>query len=338
MTPRALLVMAPETFTRQFGPTERARLQELVTLVDPSVAEDFTSPPAEVLAEVEVLITSWGAPELSIEALQRMPALRVILHAAGSVRGILPAGVFALANQRGIRVTSAAEINAIPVAEFTLAAIIFAGKRALPLAQASRTAPVGWEEAFATRNLSNLDRTIGLVGFSKIGRRVLDLLPALQTKQVLVADPFADADQVAAAGGTLAPLAEVLAHSEILSLHAPLLPATHRMIGQRELATMPDGATLINTARGGLVDHDALTSECASGRIDAILDVTDPEPLPAGHPLLTLDNVTVTPHVAGSLGSEVRRMTWFVLDALAAYCAGADLPGLVPADATDKSA
>ena len=334
MRPRTLLVMAPATFDQLFGAPELARLRELSTVTEPVHVASFDDVPPAVLAEVEVLITGWGCAEIPEPVLAAAPRLRLVLHAAGSARGLLPAGGY----ERGIQVATAAEANAIPVAEYTLAAIVLAGKRALPLAQLGRTSPTGWGASFSARTLSNHGRTIGIVGFSKIGRRVLDLLRVLQTGPVLVADPLADRAEVARAGGELLPLAEVLARAEILSLHAPLLPSTQGMIGAAELALLPDGATLINTARGPIVDHDALLTECTTGRLDAILDVTDPEPLPAGHPLLDLPNVTVTPHLAGSLGSETRRLSAFVLDALAAHLQARPLPGALTAETIGVSA
>ena len=334
MRPRALLVMAPATFDQLFGAPELARLRELTRVVEPVHVASFDDAGAAVLAEVEVLITGWGCPQIPEAVLTAAPRLQLVLHAAGSARDLLPAAGY----ERGIQVATAAEANAVPVAEYTLAAIVLAGKRALPLAQLGRTSPAGWGTSFAARTLSNRGRTIGIVGFSKIGRRVLQLLPVLDTGPVLVADPFADPDEVRRAGGELLPLPDVLTRAEILSLHAPLLPATRGMIGAAELALLPDGATLINTARGGLVDHGALLTECAAGRLDAILDVTDPEPLPTDHPLLTLPNVTITPHLAGSLGSETRRLSAFVLDALAAHLQSRPLPGALTAETIGVSA
>src|SRR5699024_11780312 len=169
-------------------------------------------------------------------------------------------------------------------------------------------------------------------------RRVLDLLRVLETGPVLVADPIADPDAVRSAGGELVELPDLLTRAEICSLHAPLLPSTEGMIGAAELALLPDGATLINTARGGILDHHALLTECAAGRLDAILDVTDPEPLPVGHPLLGLPNVTITPHVAGSLGSETRRLSAFALDAPPAHLESRPLPGALTAERLRASA
>jgi phosphoglycerate dehydrogenase-like enzyme len=101
-------------------------------------------------------------------------------------------------------------------------------------------------------------------------------------------------------------LARLASQSRIFSLHAPDIPTTRGMVSAAVLAALPDGATLINTARGALVDQDALVRELASGRIRAALDVTEPDPLPAGHPLFALPNVYLTPHLAGAMGTEIR--------------------------------
>ena len=107
---------------------------------------------------------------------------------------------------------------------------------------------------------------------------------------------------------SLVGLDELLAGSDIVSLHAPDIPQTYRMLDRRRLATIPDGATLINTSRGALIDPDALTDELTAGRLNAVLDVTEPEPLPWNSPLRNLPNVFVTPHIAGSLGNELERL------------------------------
>lgn len=331
---QALLVMGEPVYRELFGAAERERLSALASLGDPACSDRFDAAATARLAEVDVLITSWGCPPITPEILEAAPRVRAILHAAGSVRDLLPAQV----HERGITVTSAADANAIPVAEFTLAAIILAGKRAIPMAALNQHRPVTWG-GIDTGALSNLGRTIGLVGFSRIGKRTIELVRrVLEPGRVLVADPYADPAEVAAAGGELVPLPELLGASEILSLHAPLVEDTRGMIGAAELALLPDGATLINTARGGILDHDALLRECASGRLDAILDVTEPEPLPARHGLLTLPNVIVTPHLAGSLGSETRRLAHHALDALQALRDGTALRGVVTPEAMGLSA
>jgi phosphoglycerate dehydrogenase-like enzyme len=156
--------------------------------------------------------------------------------------------------------------------------------------------------------LSNRGRTIGVVGYSRTGRRVVERLQSLDVN-VLVADPYTSAEEIARYGARLVELPELLTACDILTLHVPALPSTRHLIGAAELSLLRDGATVINTARGAVIDTEALEKECAAGRIDAILDVTDPEPLPSTSVLYDLPNVMITPHIAGSLGSETQRMS-----------------------------
>ncbi|WP_350347587.1 hydroxyacid dehydrogenase [Agromyces sp. G08B096] len=319
--PAALIAMRPDVFRLQFDAPHSARLAQLAELLRPGVVDLDDPALAEDLAGVEVLVTSWGAPRLTADRLDRMPRLRAVFHAAGSVRPVTTEAFW----QRGIRITSAASANAIPVAEFTFASIVLAGKRAQVLARDPLAHRDGWSAQLHAGGSSNLGRRIGIVGFSRIGRRVVELLQQLEDVEVLVADPYADPEQVRAAGGRLVPLDELLDAVDVLSLHAPELPETRGMIGAAELARLRDGATVVNTARGGLIDTDALAEACARGRLDAVLDVTDPEPLPLDSPLLRLPNVSITPHIAGSLGTETRRMADAALGELARWTLGQPL-------------
>ncbi|MEV4392543.1 hydroxyacid dehydrogenase [Nonomuraea sp. NPDC049607] len=317
--PRALLVMDPATFAEQFHEPQLRRLRELAEVGDPVWTADLDAPAARrALNAAEVLVTSWGCPPLTAERLADASRLRAIFHCAGSVRGFATDAVW----RRGLLVTTAADENAIPVAEFTLAAIVFAGKKAPFLAQDARRYREDRSYLARRGELSNRGRTIGVVGFSRVGRRVVDLLRVLEAAEVLVADPYADADEVRAAGARLVALPELLARCDVLTLHVPALPATRHLVGAAELALLRDGATVINTARGSVLDTAALERECAAGRIDAILDVTDPEPLPAGSPLYDLPNVMLTPHVAGSIGAETRRLSDSALDELERHVSG----------------
>jgi phosphoglycerate dehydrogenase-like enzyme len=320
--PHALVVMDQASFEAHLDTPRRDRLASLVTLTDPVWTDDLDSAPARTrLAEVEILLTSWGSSELTPERIDAAPALRAVVHCAGSVRSLIGDHVWA----RGIRVTCGASANAVPVAEYTLAAIIFAGKKAPFLAADPRTAYQGWSLGNGFGNLSNYRRTIGIVGFSRVGRRVLDLLRCIEDTTCLVADPYADPEEVRAAGGVLLDLHQLLPQVDVLSLHAPELPSTHHLIGAAELALLPDRATVINTARGSLIDSDALARECSRGRLFAILDVTDPEPLPESSPLRGQPQVMVTPHIAGSLGTEILRLTDQALDEIERWVTGQPL-------------
>lgn len=327
--PETLIVMGEDAFAAQFDASRLERLRRFASLGTPVWTADLDGPGiADRLSEVEVLLTGWGTPHLNAERLARMPRLKAMFHCAGTIRPLVSETFW----QRDILASNVADANAIPVAEFTLAAIIFAGKKAPFLAADARVSRDDWSYAQRRGELSNLGRTIGVVGFSRIGRRVVSLVQQLEEVICLVADPYADADAVAAAGGTLVTLEEMLPRVDVLSVHAPALPSTRHMIGAAQLAALPANATLINTARGSLIDTAALEAECATGRINAILDVTDPEPLPATSVLYDLPNVMLTPHVAGSLGSEVLRMTDGAIDELERYVRGEQLRARLSVD------
>lgn len=317
--PLASAMMSADAFEAVFEAGRLERFAAIAQVPEPVNIHDPSDPAfAERLAATEVVITSWGAPTFDEELLRRMPRLRAVFHAAGSVRPHVSDALW----DRNILVTSAADANAVPVAEYTLAAIILSGKRVFGHIRGQHDG-LPWDALAPDKRIGNVDRTVGIVGFSRIGRRVVDLLRSLDGLRVLVADPFADRERVTAAGASLVSLAELLPQADVLSIHAPDLPSTRNLIGADQLAALPDGATVINTARGALLDHDALLSECRSGRLDAVLDVTSPEPLPADSELRHLANVTITPHLAGSLGTELRRLADAALDELAAFAAGA---------------
>ncbi|MFE7412970.1 hydroxyacid dehydrogenase [Streptomyces laurentii] len=331
--PALLLSMGSGIAERLLTDAHRDRLAAL-TRTDPRlVAHDLDSPGpavAAALAEAEILLTCWGATPLTAEVLDRAPRLKAVVHAAGSIKHHITEACW----ERGIAVTSAAAANALPVAEYTVAAILFAGKRVLRSAQqytALRT-DQPWVEESA--GWGNYRRTVGIVGASRIGRRVLDLLRPFDL-EVLLHDPYVTAPPP---GVELVGLDELCARSSIVSVHAPQLPATYRMIGAAQLASMPDGATLVNTSRGSLVDEDALLPHLTSGRLHAVLDVTDPELPAADSPLYTLPNVLLTPHVAGSLGNELHRMADQALEEIARYGRGEPFLEEVRADDLTRSA
>ncbi|MGK4578786.1 hydroxyacid dehydrogenase [Kitasatospora sp. HPMI-4] len=295
-----------------------ARLTGLARLDPAVVIDDFgTREALAALAEVEVIVSSWGCPPIDRTVLAAAPRLRAVLHAAGSVKHHITDACW----ECGIQVTSAAWANALPVAEYTVAAILFANKQVLRFSAEyrRRRAPRDWQAAGS--GVGNYRRTVGIVGASRIGRRVMELLQPYDL-ELLLYDPYVDAEEAAALGARAVALGELCALSDVVSVHAPELPATHRIISRRMLALMPDGATLVNTSRGSLIDQDALTEELVAGRLSAVLDVTTPDVMPADSPLYDLPNVLLTPHIAGSLGGELHRMAAAAVDELARYTAG----------------
>lgn len=316
--PRTLLAMDQELVPRILGPEGLRRLALVADPVPGTVADDFgRADVAAALADTEVLFTFWGCPPVDRAVLDAAPRLRAIVHAAGSVKGILSEACWS----RGIQVSSAAWANAHPVAEYTVAAVLLSNKRLLQIRDDYRLRRDrnDWHHRYA--GVGNYRRTVGLVGASRIGRRVIELLRPYDL-DVLVYDPYLSAAEAAALGVRKAELDELCRASDVLSIHAPALAETRHMIDRRRLALMPDGATLVNTARGPLVDTEALVEELRSGRLHAVLDVTDPEPLPVDSPLFDLPNVLLTPHVAGSLGLELHRMADSATAEVARYARG----------------
>jgi phosphoglycerate dehydrogenase-like enzyme len=294
--------------------------------VDPGlVAERFDEPRARAaLADAEVLITGWGSPPVDEAVLALAPRLRAVLHAAGSVKGLLHPACW----HRGLRVTSAAGANGEPVAEYALAAVLLAGKGVFAQRERYRA-----ERHFAIGailpDVGNHRRRVGVIGASRIGRRLVELLRPFDL-DVLLHDPYLGAEEAAALGVRHAPdLDALLASCSVVSVHAPALPETRGLLSRRRLALLPDGAVLVNTARGELVDTAALAEEVAAGRLTAVLDVTQPEPLPPDSPLFDLPGAFLTPHVAGSHGNELERLGRSVLTELELLIAGRPADGPV---------
>jgi len=316
--PTALMAMAAGLSDRFFSPALRQRLDEFVDVVPDLVVQDFSSAPARAaLARAEVLITGWFCPPVTAAVLDDAPNLRAIVHAAGSVKGHLAPACW----DRGIVVSTAAAANALPVAEYTLAAILGAAKgmRQIERVYRSRRAYVDLVAEYP--GIGTYRRTVGIVGASRIGRRVAELLRPFDLV-LSIHDPYLSAPEAEALGARLTTLDELLAGSDIVTLHAPLLPSTRHLIDAAALARMPDDATLINTARGALVDQDALVAELVTGRLNAVLDVTEPEVLPSDSPLFDLPNVVLTPHMAGAQGNELHRLAASAVEEVRRYVTG----------------
>ncbi|MGW0118201.1 hydroxyacid dehydrogenase [Streptomyces sp. NPDC003327] len=331
--PALLLAMGRGVDARLFTEDHRARLAALARTDPYLVAHDLTDPDprtAAALAEAELLVTCWGTTPLTAAVLDRAPRLRAVVHAAGSVKHHITDACW----DRGLRVTTAATANALPVAEYTLAAVLFAGKQVLRSAQRYAELRTGHAWIAESAAWGNHRRTVGIVGASRIGRRVIELLRPFDF-EVLLYDPYVATPPP---GVELTGLDELCARSTIVSVHAPQLPSTYRMIGAAQLAAMPDGTTLINTSRGSLVDEPALLPHLLSGRLHAVLDVTDPDLPPPDSPLYDLPNVLLTPHVAGSLGNELHRMADQALEEVERYVRGAPFAEEVRATDLQRSA
>lgn len=293
-------------------------LDKIAAIADLRINESEERPSAERIARLlygaDVAVTSWGCPPLTEDILKWADALRLVIHAAGSVKPIVSDALF----RRHIPVTSGAAVIGKGVAETALGIMITASKDIDRLNEA--TSKGGWHEARATCQ-DFCDITIGIVGCGHVGRHLIKLLQAFEV-DVLVYDPFLSDEEAARLGARRVGLEELMKSADIVSLHAPSIPETRHMINAKTLALLRDDAVLINTARGSLINEPDLVREVESGRIRAWLDVTDPEPPAADHPFRSLPGVVLTPHVAGTATNGRKRLGRYALAEIERFVKG----------------
>lgn len=285
-------------------------IEEHLILQKNPYSRDLRSDELEPLVgDAVLLVTSWGSPPITEAVLDRASHLRVVAHAAGSVKYLVPPSIF----DRGIVVISGASRIAQTVAEYCVAgALHWLGR--LP-ANDSGLRLTGWRTEGLERHELRAMR-VGVVSASMTGQRFIELMHAFGA-QVLLYDPVIADSEFDRLGVQRASLDEVMA-CPVISIHAPALPATRHLIDSRRLTQIQDGAIFINSSRGAVVDEAALTDQLATGRFFAVLDVFQQEPLASDHRLRTLPNVVLTPHVAGHSWESDHSLMEFVLqDALA---------------------
>ncbi len=269
-------------------------------------------------ADTEIIFSTWGMPAFTEEEIKKhLPSLRCVFYAAGTVQGFARPFLGC-----GVRVFSAWAANAIPVAEYAVAQIILAGKDFY-----CQTRLLSHEDRCAAAerrggHFGNYRKRIGLLGCGMIGSRVAEMLKSYEL-EVYAFDPFLSEERAAALGVTLCTLEGIFSSCAVVSNHLANNEKTRSIIRYGHFASMPKYATFINTGRGAQVDEEGLV-KALTERPDlcAVLDVTYPEPSPAGHPFYSLPNCFLTPHIAGSLGGEVVRMAEYMADEFALYSEG----------------
>ena len=293
--------MRDNVWDEVYTPVDRQMIAQYLDVEQKNTSPADVLKDPRVLTEVEVLLASWGAPRLDDQLLERAPRLKAVFYAAGSVRPLVSEAFLA----KNIVLVSARDIIADRVASFTHALVHLSLKGVWHYAsQAKRQ--MTWPEQVPTPG--TIGSTVGVLSLGAAGRAVVERLSG-ERFSLLAYDPYADASFVREHGISLVDLVELFSRSHVVTLHAPLLAATKAMVGRDLINRMQPGATLINTARGGLIDETALV-DVLRERTDlfAFLDVTDPEPPAMGSPLFTLPNIVMTPHIAGNVGRERRAL------------------------------
>lgn len=292
------------------------------------------------IADYEVIFTGWGAcPQLTAEFFQAAKRLRLICHLAGSTRGaISPELVAAEVRPRGIVIYTGRGAIADNVAESTVGLLIATSHRWIENAERYRRDEVWRDEALQKPDQYLQGSTLCLLGASSVGRRVLKLL-ATWDLTVLLYDPYVSAEDAAALGAEKVELAEGFRRADLIADCLPLTPETTGLITGDLLATLHEGATFVNTGRGGTVDMPALVAEAESGRLLVGLDVTDPyEPPPAGSPWRHIPNLYLLPHVAGLGRYGYERIGRGALEAMRSLVAGRPIEGALDLERYDQLA
>lgn len=251
----------------------------------------------KLLKNADACLTSWGVACLDADVLKAAPRLKAMAHMGSSIKRFVSDALW----EREIHVTSAGVTLAKTVAETTLGLMLVGQKQIWPLGKHVREG--GWRDSpewdrWYSRELFR--KEVGIIGASNVGRHVIKLLELFETT-VLVYDPYLDEAEASDLGVIKLELDELIQRADIISLHTPATEETNQMLNARRLKMMKDDALLINTARGSLIEENALIEELEKGRFFAFLDVTDPEPPALDSPLRKLENVVVTPHIAGCI-------------------------------------
>lgn len=292
--PRILVLPPPKLRADLFEPSIEARLNALGEIIANPNDRNYTSEElADMIPGMEACITSWGSPKFTDEVVAKADSLRAIVHAAGSVKGLLTPSVF----EKGIAVCTSQPAMGISVAAMTVAMMEIMLRNVVNLASAIRSQRTWPPEGLAgARELSG--KVVGIVGASLIGRLVIQFIEPWDV-ELRIFDPYLTAEEAENLGAKKVSLEEIFGECDVISIHAPLTEETRGMITREHLKSIKAGAVLINTSRGAIIDHEALLDELKTGRFSAALDVTDPEPLPNGHDFFGLENVVFTPHISG---------------------------------------
>jgi len=294
-----VLVLASDALWRMFFPAATARRLRRICRCDrASTGRDSPSLRARI-ARADALVTTWHSPFLTADMLAGS-RVRAIVHCGGELAARMEPAML-----DRVTVVNTPEPMAAPVAEMALAMTLALVRRLPEYARAMRDGGSP-DSSLAAEGETLAGRRVGIVGFGRIGRTFAKLVRPLDA-EIVVYDPHVSAKAIRAEGAKRVELDALLRRSSVVVLAAALTRETRGVLNGRRLALLPDGACVVNVARGGLVDLVALVAELRRGRIRAALDVTDPlEPLPRDHPLRRMPNVLLTPHVAAG-GIEVRR-------------------------------
>lgn len=303
-----ILVTLPESIRKTFIPEDVAcKIEQMGNVIWNNKGSNYTEEELrEKIKDIDVCITGWGVPKFTARVLENANRLKLVAHTAGTVANFVSDELYA----KGVRVVSANKIFAESVAEAVIGYLL-AALRDIPY-YVNMMKSGGWKaEDFYNRGL--LDQTVGLVGFGEIPRYLVSMLKPFRVK-IKAFDKFVDAEEMAKYGVEKVDIEDIFAGCPIISIHLPATKETYHMIDRQLLKLIQDDAILVNTARGSVIDENALIEELKLKRFKAVLDVYEREPLPDDSPLRKMDNALLIPHMGGPTVDRRKYATLAVLD------------------------
>lgn len=272
---------------------------------------------ADILPEYDAIITGWGSPKLGYENLEGNNRLKLIVHTGGTVGNLVDDYVY----QKGIRVFSGNKLYAESVAEGTVAYILMALRRIPDYVE--RLRGDGWRtETDLWEGL--LDRTVGIVGLGTISKIVIRMLQPFRVKIKVFSHHEIEPEFLEKYDVQVATLDEIFSDCDVVSIHSALNEDNRGLIGKRHFQMMKNGSLFINTARGAVIDEEALIEELEKKRFRAVLDVYCKEPLDVNSKLRKLENVYCIPHMAGPTLDRRKWITKSLIDEMRAFFDGAE--------------
>jgi len=313
--PLVFIALPPRLYGLFFSPEVEGHLHSFADVTRNETDRDLSEEEmTERLRNVDGAIFGWEGGGLTKQNIVRARKLRIIGQVGGTVKHIDTGAAFA----RGIIIVNSAPAMSASVAEFAVALILDCLRditfydRLMRARQEGRAVPLG-------RELRG--KRVGLIGFGLIGQKVAALLRPFDVR-LLVYDPYVSEDAIVDLDANSAPLEELLATSDVVSIHAGLTPETYHLLDRKRLALLRPGAILVNTARGDVVDQEALVEKLKGGGLKAAFDVFSEEPLPLSHELRDLDSVILTPHRAAHTEEAYDLLGRLVVEDFARFFSG----------------
>ena len=317
-------IFSPKYFER-LQKSGEVKVYDRVDFADKDYVVDFVK-------GATVIVTSWDSPVLDKEILDACPDLKAVLHAAGSIKSVISDEFVA----RKIRITNSACAIGEGVAETALGFALASCKGFWTFNEDIHNGT--WKRDNWTDYVKDFyDITVGVISGGFVGKHMVKLLKSFHV-DILMYDPILTEEQIATIGAKKVSLEELMSTSDVVTIHAPSIPATDNMINASNLKLMKDKAILINTARGSIINQDDLIEELKKNRILACLDVFTPEPLPADSELTKLPNAILTPHIAGICTNGFRRLSLHVCEEIERLIAGEKMKAEVNLDNLSKLA